>query len=164
MDALSEEQWAELSGGEEHPWGGLAEDLTWREKERHGGLVGADGALLAHAGTVICEIDVAGFPRFDVLGVGGVFVAPSERRKGLVGQVLEPLLAHMPGGPDRAMLFCRAQLMGLYGKHGFSEIHERVWADQPDGRIEMPLRTMWRPLQEQAAWPAGRVDVVGLPF
>jgi hypothetical protein len=164
MDALSEEQWAELSGGEEHPWGGIAEHLAWREKERHGGLMRADGALLAHAGTVICEIDVAGSPRFDVVGVGGVFVAPSERRKGLVGQVLEPLLKRMPQGPDRAMLFCREQLMGLYQKHGFSEIQAPVWADQPDGRIEMPLRAMWRPLQELTAWPAGRVDVLGLPF
>jgi hypothetical protein len=62
------------------------------------------------------------------------------------------------------MLFCRPQLTGLYRKLGFREIDAPVWAEQPQGRIEMPLPAMWHPLSSEAEWPAGRVDVRGLPF
>jgi hypothetical protein len=44
---------------------------------------------------------------------------------------------------------------------------ELIWrnsADQPTGRIEMPMVTMWRPLRDAAKWPPGRIDVRGLPF
>jgi hypothetical protein len=79
--------------------------------------------------------------------------------------VVEPLLRLAEElGPDRAMLFCRRDLVGLYRRVGFAQIEAPVWADQPDGRIEMPLPAMWRPLRNGADWPPGRVDVHGLPF
>jgi hypothetical protein len=67
-------------------------------------------------------------------------------------------------GPERAMLFCRPELVALYRRRGFVEIDAPVWVDQPGGRIEMPLAAMWRPLRAGAEWPPGRVDVRGLPF
>ena len=97
--------------------------------------------------------------------MGGVFVTAPERGRGLVWQLLQRLLeiaADM--GPERAMLFCRPQLTGLYGKLGFAEIPGPTWVRQPDGAVEFPLRTMWRPLREGVGWPPGRVDVLGLPF
>jgi hypothetical protein len=62
------------------------------------------------------------------------------------------------------MLFCRPELVALYRGFGCEEIAAPVWADQPGGRIEMPLAAMWRPLRDGAEWPSGRVDVRGLPF
>jgi hypothetical protein len=62
------------------------------------------------------------------------------------------------------MLFCRAQLMALYGRLAFAEIRAQVWAQQPDATIEIPLRAMWRPLRDGVRWPDGRVEVHGLPF
>jgi hypothetical protein len=62
------------------------------------------------------------------------------------------------------MLFCRLELVALYRRLEFVEITAPVWADQPSGRIEMPMAAMWRALCPGAEWPPGRVDVRGLPF
>ena len=62
------------------------------------------------------------------------------------------------------MLFCRAPLVVLYERFGFREIKASVSADQPGGRVEMPLRTMWAPLRDGAPWPDGAVEVLGEPF
>jgi predicted GNAT family N-acyltransferase len=165
LDEITPRQWSEIAAGERQPWGGVAEDLVWGDKERHVGLRSAGGELVAVAGAVIAGVEVEGAERFQVVGIGGVFVTPRERGRGLVWQLLAPLLeiaADM--GPERAMLFCRPQLLGLYGKLGFAEISAPVRVEQPDATIEMPMRTMWRSLRAGAAWPTGRVDVLGLPF
>ena len=167
LGELTDRQWSELAAGERHPWGGEAEELTWRDKDRLLGLQAAGGRLAAVARTVPIDVVVDGSETFAVVGLGGVFVTPSERGGGLVGRLVEPLLqqASCDAGVERAMLFCRAQLTGLYAKLAFSEIQMPVWAEQPGGRrIEMPMRAMWRPLRDGATWPAGRVEVLGLPF
>lgn len=165
LAALSEQDWAELIAGEERPWGATGEALQWRNKDRHVGLRTSDGRMAAAAGAVIVEVDVEGAEGFDVVGVGGVFVTGSLRGRCLTGRLLPLLLGIAETmGPDRAMLFCRPELVGLYARHGFTEIAAPVSADQPDGRITMPMRAMWRPLRPSAGWPPGRVDVRGLPF
>lgn len=173
LEPLTPQQTSELHAGELEPWGAVAETLAWREKDRHVGVHGSDGRLLAVAGSVIVEIDVDGAGVFAVLGIGGVFVTPSARGRGLVSALLERLLVPdgvlvpgvlVPKGVEHAMLFCRAPLRALYRKSAFAEVGATVTAAQPDGRIEMPLRTMWRPLRDRASWPGGPVDVLGLPF
>ena len=59
------------------------------------------------------------------------------------------------------MRFCRRDLVRVYRRFGFVEITSPVWADQPGGRIEMPLVAMWRALRSGTRWPPGRVDVRG---
>jgi predicted GNAT family N-acyltransferase len=165
LDEITSRQWSELVAGEREPWGGIAEELAWGDKDRFVGLRDAGGELVAIAGAVTAEVEVEDAGDFQVVGIGGVLVRPRERGRGLVWQLLEPLLeiaADM--GPERAMLFCRAQLMALYGRLAFAEIPAAVWVEQPDGRIEIPLRAMWRPLREGVRWPDGRVEVRGLPF
>jgi hypothetical protein len=39
-----------------------------------------------------------------------------------------------------------------------------VSVEQPGGRVEVPLSAMWLALRVGQEWPAGRVDVHGLPF
>jgi predicted GNAT family N-acyltransferase len=165
LDEVTGRQWRELVGDEPEPWGGVAEGMVWREKQRHVGIRAPDGRLVALAGAVLADVEVDGAPVFQVVGIGGVFVARSARGRGLTATLLEGLLAEAEhAGPERAMLFCRPQLMDLYRKFAFGEIRDPVWAAQPGGRIEMPLRAMWRPLSAGTAWPAGRVDLHGLPF
>jgi predicted GNAT family N-acyltransferase len=157
--------WAELIAGEEEPWGRVGEALQWRNKDRHVGLRTPDGRMAAAGGAVIAAVEVEGADGFDVVGIGSVFVTSSLRGRGLTGGLLQMLLGLAETmGPNRAMLFCRPELVRLYARFGFDEITAPVWADQPDGRIEMPMRAMWRPLRGGGSWPPGRVDVSGLPF
>lgn len=165
LDEITAQQWSGIEAGEREPWGGLAEGLAWADKQRHVALRSANGKLVGIAGALNAEVEVEGVERFQVVGIGSVFVTAGERGHGLAWRLLEPLLAIAEKmGPERAMLFCRPQLRALYGKLAFVEIHAPVWAQQPDGRMEMPLRAMWRPLREGARWPEGRVEVLGLPF
>jgi predicted GNAT family N-acyltransferase len=116
---------------------------------------------------VRADVAIAGRGAFEVLGIGSVFVTRAERGRGLAGTLVEGLLAaakRTAPGAERAMLFCRPALVGMYETHGFNEIRDPAWADQPGGRIEMPLPAMWRGLREGVSWPAGRVDVRGRPF
>jgi len=165
LGALTEQDWAGLEDGEHEPFGPVGARLAWRPKDRHVGLRAPDGRLVAVAGAMVAAIEVEGAQGFEVVGVGSVIVTRSLRGRGLLSRLFEPLLALAEGlGPERAMLFCRPELVELYRRRGFIEIDAPVWVDQPGGRIEMPLAAMWRALRDGAEWPPGRVDVRGLPF
>ncbi|MGO9490228.1 MAG: GNAT family N-acetyltransferase [Solirubrobacteraceae bacterium] len=157
-------EWDSLQAGEHQPWGGIAEGLSWAEKDRHVGVRGADGELLALAGALQAEVSVEG-ESFPVVGIGGVIVKLSARGQGLARLVVAEILRVAEGlGPEYAMLFCRSELAGLYERFDFRSIAAPVSAAQPEGRIVMPLGAMWRPLAPGARWPDGPVEVRGEPF
>lgn len=161
---LSEEQYAELVGDEADPWGAGEDDLAWRPKDRHVGLRDDDGRLVAAAGLVVVEVQVGEQPPIPVVGLGGVIVTAPYRGRGLGRRVITEALERARAmGPEIAMLFCRAENVGLYQRHGFAEIPEPVFVDQPDGPVEIS-EAMWRPLEEGARLPEGIVKVNGLPF
>ena len=177
LEEVTDQQWAELIDGEIEPWGGdSAERMSWQPKEWYIAARGEDGTLIALAGAAAGAVDIENAGGFDVLGVGGVFVHASHRGRGLAMLVVRELLARArtdPASPERAMLFCRTLLTGLYEKLGFRQIEASVWAQQPEGRVEMPILAMWRPLSASddpglapadPGWPPGRVDIRGLPF
>ena len=165
LGALTAQDWADLVADEPEPFGPVGAGLKWRPKDRHVALRLDDGRLVAVAGAVVAEVAVADVSAFDVVGIGGVIVTRPQRGQGLLERLMDPLLRLASElGPDHAMLFCRPDLVALYRRFDFAEIAAPVWAEQPAGRIEVPLAAMWRPLRAGAAWPPGRVDVPGLPF
>lgn len=162
---LTDEEWAALVAGEHEPFGPVGAGLEWRAKDRHVGLRGTRGRLVAVAGLVIAGVEVACAGRFEVVGLGSLLVNQSLRGRGLMARLVEPLLKLAQGmGPDFAMIFCRPELVGVYEHLDFREIHAPVWAEQGRGPVKMTLPAMWRALSAGAAWPPGRVDVHGLPF
>ena len=165
QDALTEQDWADVIAGEDEPFGAIGAGVEWRPKVRHVTCRAADGRLVAAAGVLVASVEVGGEATFDVVGIGSVIVTRSLRGRGLVPRLMEPLLgiAHAMG-PDRAMLFCLPKFVGLYERFQFTRIAAPTWAEQSDGRIEMPMVGMWRALRPGAAWPPGRVEVLGLPF
>jgi predicted GNAT family N-acyltransferase len=166
LGALTEGDWADLLAGEAHAFGEIGEGLSWRPKDRHVGLRTDDGRLVAAAGVVVAAVEVDRAERFDVVGVGSVIVTRSLRGRGLTSSLFGPLWDLVrTAGPERAMLFCRRELVALYSARlRFVEIAAPVWADQPQGRVRMPMAAMWRAVRAGVEWPAGRVDVRGLPF
>lgn len=162
---LTAAQRAELEGGEPHPFGTVGLELHWRPKDRHVMLSDGGGRLLASAGLVVAEVSVDGAEPFDVVGLGGVIVAPGHRGQGLARTVVEAALDRAAGeGPAFALLFCREAVAGLYRKLGFARIAPPVRVLQPTGTVVIPQHTMWRGLRDDAAWPAGSVLVRSLPF
>jgi GNAT superfamily N-acetyltransferase len=168
LDEVTDEQWAELIDDEVEPWGGgPGERMSWQQKEWYVAVRSVNETLLALAGAAVATVDVEDGSSFEVLGIGGVFVRASQRGRGLALLAVKHLLARAEAdtsSPGRAMLFCRPHLTGFYAKFGFEEIEAPVWAQQPGGRVEVPMPAMWRPLSDDTDWPPGRVDVHGLPF
>jgi predicted GNAT family N-acyltransferase len=161
---LTEQDWAELIDGEHEPFGPVGHSLEWRPKDRHVTFRDGDGRLVGAAGVLVATVQ-AGGEELPVVGVGSVIVTRTQRGRGLMPTLFERVRRLADDlGPDRAMLFCAPELVSLYERFGFVRIEAPVWADQPEGRIEMPEPSMWRPLRGGVSWPPGRVEVVGLPF
>lgn len=165
LDRRSEPYWDELIAGEQEPFGGIGEQLVWREKTRNIGVREDDGRLVAAAGAVPAEVRVGAEPSFQVAGLGGLIVTPSARGRGLA-RLLALRLLEIAGEleAERAMLFCRPELTAFYAQLGFVTIEARVWVDQTEGRVEMPMPAMWSALGSDVGWPPGRVDLLGEPF
>ncbi|MEV7193542.1 GNAT family N-acetyltransferase [Streptomyces sp. NPDC093510] len=155
---------AEILGDGEDPFGVAETGLAWLSKEEHFGIR-HEGRLVAHAGLRRLPLSVDGTD-LEVIGVGGVAVAPDVRGRGLAREVLTTALSHARTlGPDHALLFCRPPLVTLYERLGWHALDSEVRVEQPGDRVvTMPLRTMVTPLREDARWPGGPVRVRSLPM
>lgn len=163
--ALSLRDWVELTGRDHDAFGPVGARLAWRPKERYVVLRTPDGLMAAAGGLLQAGVEVDGAGPLEVVGIGGVIVAPRLRGRGLGATVMDELRRlSATMGPELSMIFCAPELEGLYRRRDWATITDPVWVDQPEGPIEMPMLTMWRPVRPGAQWPPGRVDVRGLPF
>jgi len=156
----------ELEGDEPDPFGvAHLGPIDSRRKERHVVVPDAEGRLIASVGMLIAGVEVGGSERFEVVGIGGVIVAPTHRGQGLSSVVLNAALSRAATlGPRRAMLFCHERLTGLYRRFGFQLLPSPVRVQQHESTMDMPQLAMWRPLDDGADWPDGAVVLPGLPF
>ncbi|NGO75741.1 GNAT family N-acetyltransferase [Streptomyces sp. YC504] len=154
----------EILGTGDDPFGVASTGLTWLPKQDHFGIR-LEGRLVAHAGLLRLPVAISG-ARTEVVGVGGVAVAPDMQGKGLARLVVTAALEHARTmGPEHALLFCRPPLVPLYQRLGWHPLNEDVRVEQPEGRrVIMPLRTMVTPLRDDARWPAGPVQLLSLPM
>lgn len=154
---------AEILGEGDDPFGVAHTGLTWLPKNVHFGIRRA-GRLVAHTGLLRLPVSVGGVES-EVMGVGGVAVAPDQRGQGLARLVVAGALDHARTmGPRQGLLFCRPPLVSLYQRLGWRLLAGDVQVEQPAGPVLMPLRTMWTPLHEGAGWPAGPVRLLSLPM
>ncbi|MFK4112263.1 GNAT family N-acetyltransferase [Streptomyces sp. NPDC002176] len=154
----------EILGDGDDPFGVASVGLAWLAKDLHFG-VRHGGRLVAHAGLVRLPVAI-GEGETEVMGVGGVAVAPEVRGRGLARLVLAAALDHgRTLGPRHALLFCRPPLVALYERLGWQPVDGDVRVEQPEGRVvTMPLRTMVTPLRAGADWPSGAVRLRSLPM
>lgn len=164
LDTITDRDWHEVIAGEPQPWGGLGEELEWRERTHNFGLREDSGRLVALAGLLLTTVRV-GEAELPVAGIGGVMVTRDARGQGLARRLIEHLI-ELAGelGAERAMLFCLPENVALYSKFGFEVIQGHVLARQPGGSVEVPMPAMWKPLTTAADWPAGRVELLDEPF
>lgn len=165
FEQLNDALRAELEGDEVDPFDAAGITLRFRSKDRHVGLRGPDMRLVASAGLLLVDVQVADRPRQRVVGIGGVIVSAPHRGQGLASRVIVEVLNRAATmGPSLAMLFCHRDRAGLYARHSFAEVDPPVLVQQPGGYAEIPQVTMWRPLRDGASLPPGRLTVHSLPF
>ncbi|MEV7617771.1 GNAT family N-acetyltransferase [Streptomyces sp. NPDC089799] len=154
---------SEILGGGDDPFGVAHTGLTWLPKEVHFG-VRLGGRLVAHAGLLRLPLSAGGFDT-EVMGVGGVAVAPDLRGQGLARLVVDAALDHARTlGPRHGLLFCRPPLVPFYERLGWQAVDQDVHVEQPGGPVPMPLRTMWTPLRDDVTWPPGPVRLHSFPM
>jgi predicted N-acetyltransferase YhbS len=160
---LTEAERADLQGDEVDPFDAAGVTLRYRAKERHVAL--RDGRqLVASAGLTTATVAVAD-QRFEVVGLGGVFVRAERRGEGLARRVVEEALVRAQAiGPAFAILFCWPDRAGLYERLGFREVVSPVRVQQPAGFEPAAQLMMWRSLEPGATWPPGEVTLFELPF
>ncbi|MFJ3861871.1 GNAT family N-acetyltransferase [Streptomyces sp. NPDC090085] len=154
----------EILGNSDDPFGVASTGLTWLPKEEHFGIRQED-RLIAHAGLRRLPVAI-GDAETEVVGVGGVAVAPGMQGRGLARLVVAAAVDHARTmGPHHALLFCRPPLVPLYQRLGWHPLDTDVVVEQPEGRlVTMPLRTMVTSLRDAARWPAGTVRLFSLPM
>jgi len=164
LGALSRRDWLELTERDPAAFGAATAGLIYRDKKCHLGLRSRHGRLVAVVGWAVIAVEVDGHEPFEVVGMGSLIVRRDRRGHGLSGALSAAARTRAALlGPDRAMLFCEPRLVDLHRRRGYSLIEAPVRVEQPGTRIEMPIPAMWRPIRP-STWPAGRVDVLGLPF
>ncbi|MEU5212467.1 GNAT family N-acetyltransferase [Streptomyces sp. NPDC020742] len=163
LSRYSKTEQDEILGAGPDPFGVAGTGLTWLPKEEHFGIR-RDGRLVAHAGLLPLPLSIGGTPT-QVVGLGGVAVAPDQRGQGLARHVVAAALEHARTlGPRYALLFCRPPLIALYQRLGWHTVDSPVEVEQPSGPVEMPLATLWAPLHPGAPWPPGPVRLHSLPM
>ncbi len=96
----------ELQGEEDDPFGGAGITLEFQRKQQHVALSDERGRLVASAGMVVVEVEVAD-ERFEVVGLGGVIVNAADRGRGLARTVVTAAITKAATlGPRFMLLFC----------------------------------------------------------
>ena len=164
LGGLSRRAWIELTERDPDAFGATTAGLIYRDKDLHIGWRSRDDRLVAVVGMTVATVEIADREPFDVVGLGSLIVRRDMRGRGLSEGLSQAARERSKRiGPDRAMIFCEPELVELHTRRGYMPIEAPVRVDQPDGRIEMPIPAMWRPIRP-STWPHGAVDVHGLPF
>ncbi|HUY65284.1 MAG TPA: GNAT family N-acetyltransferase [Acidimicrobiales bacterium] len=152
-----------IEDGEVDPYGTDSLGIAWREKSGHVGMMEA-GRLIAHAGWVAVRVRAAG-GAVEAVGLGGVLVHRDHRGRGVGGELVTGAMNRMGSlGSPIGLLFCRTQRVPFYRRLGWEVFGHGVTADQPSGRVTMPLVTCWTGFVDGASPPASELQIEGLPF
>jgi predicted N-acetyltransferase YhbS len=140
--------------GRQYQWGGNDWNL----------LLKTEAEIVSHVGVVDRTITVAGRP-LRVGGVGAVATAPAWQRRGYARQLMEAAAAFMRAELRMAagLLICGDSRVPYYRHLGWQTVPGPLLIDQPQGKVEMPTNILVL-LFSETSWPAGTIDLCGLPF
>jgi hypothetical protein len=162
-EKLSEEEWQSLFGWGKDIFGLEDAAFRWRPKEMHF-VTEEGGQALSHVG-LIKTLVRAGGQEVTVGGIGGVVTRPEAQGRRLVHAAMRETARYMCEelGVEFGMLFCLPRLTPFYEQQGWRLVEEEVEIDQPDGPVVWPYHVMVLPCGARE-WPAGHVEVGGLPW
>lgn len=162
-ETLTDEERQSLFGWGEMIFGIEDAAYRWRPKELHF-VTEEDGCAVSHVGLVKTTVWAGGY-EVTVGGVGGVVTRPETQGRRLAHAAMSEAARYMRSelGVEFGMLFCLPHLAPFYERQGWQLVEDEVEIDQPDGPVVWPYRVMVLPCGARE-WPAGRVEVGGLPW
>lgn len=143
-------------------WGAPA-DVQWGHPMWHV-LVWRGDMLVAHAGLVRRRILVGGQP-LETAGLSGVWSLPGERGQGYARRAVTEAMAHACRelGTSAMLLLCRVHVAAFYQRLGWRPVPGGVTFAQPAGPYRWPALAMNLNC-DGTPWPAGDIDLCGLPW
>lgn len=123
-----------------------------------------DGRL-AGSLTIVTREMTAGGERFRVAGIGNVVTKPEYRLQGVASAMLRAAadLMRTRLEVEFGLLICGRRLAPVYAKAGWTRVEGPTQFSQPSGMTTYPGFTMVLKLTTRA-WPAGAIDLRGLPW
>ena len=136
---------------------------TWADVDWH--VLGwVEGKLASHVEIIERTGTVGGQP-VRLGGIGGVASAADWRRRGLATLAMEKAAEFMCGGLDVefGLLICGQEMVPFYRRLGWKVVDAPLVFDQPEGKVTFDDVVMVLPCKGQD-WPAGTIDLCGLPW
>ena len=162
-EALTEEERQALFFWGKDIFGLEDRNYRWRPKQYHF-ITEEDGRPLSHVGVLKTTVR-AGGQQVTVGGVGAVVTRPEAQGRHLVHAAMRQAAAFICKelGAEFGMLYCLPHLAPFYARQGWQVVADETEIEQPAGEILWPYHVMVLPCGERT-WPAGRVEVGGLPW
>ena len=162
-EALTDGERQALFGWGENIFGIEDADYRWRPKSFHF-ITEEGGRALSHVGVLKTTVRAGGV-EVTVGGVGGVVTRPEAQGQQYVHAAMRQAAYFICKelGAEFGMLFCLPRLAPFYARQGWRMVEDEVEIEQPSGKVVWPFHVMVLPCGERA-WPAGKVEVGGLPW
>ncbi len=138
-------------------------EYTWAEAEWH--VRAWMGEYLVGHVDITERHALAGGQPVWLGGVGGVVTLPEWRRQGIAAEMLRQVdqFLYHPLGADFGLLVCKRGLAPYYARQGWQAVPGPLRFDQPGGKVTFDETVMVLP-SRKTAWPAGIIDLCGLPW
>ena len=120
--------------------------------------------LIGRAG--IIERDVlVGQASIRVGGISGIITRPKWRRHGVASAIIDKAVAFIKDelGAQFSLLLSKEEVAPLYTRLGWKPVEGPTTFEQPSGPTTYPKLTMVIPCSDYK-WPAGTIDLCGLPW
>jgi GNAT superfamily N-acetyltransferase len=123
-----------------------------------------EGILVTNVEILTRIITVAG-EALRIGGIGGVATPPEHRGRGYASQAMRRAADFMRDelGLEFALLVCGPHRVSLYESLGWQLVTGPMLFDQPDGKQKFNDPVMILSLTGKP-WPAGEIDLMGLPW
>jgi GNAT superfamily N-acetyltransferase len=123
-----------------------------------------DGKIVSIVGMLVREALVGDLP-VKLGGIGGVATLPDYRSRGLASALLRESTRFLRDvlKVDFGLLVCEEARIPFYGKLGWQAVPGPLVFDQPGGKITWNEPVMVLPVLK-TDWPAGTIDLCGLPW
>jgi GNAT superfamily N-acetyltransferase len=138
-------------------------DTCWSKNDWHV-LVWEGGEIVSHVEIVVRMARVGGIP-VRLGGIGGVSTLKAWRKHGLAEAALKVASEHLrhPLAVDFGLLICGETLIHYYNKFGWRLTANKMWIEQPKGRVLFDALIMILPVCK-TEWPRGEIDLCGRPW
>lgn len=137
--------------------------LAWSDIDWH--VLIWDGEILVSHVEIIERMGSAGGETVRLGGIGGVATHPAWRGRGLASLALRiaELWLREVVKADFGLLICGEARIPFYRRLGWQVVQGPLCFDQPTGKITFDDVTMVLPCLRRD-WPAGAIDLCGLPW